>query len=517
MALCMKKINNYIFFFILLLFAIILAIVEGGFPIKRFSFNYSCFILIFCSAFLITQRKIFSALFAGTSILLVLLISFKKIDLMGSRLNSSDILFAFQNPIFIFQFLDAISTLTIALLCGTLILAFKFDSKSVRLNLPIQASLLLVSIFYISQALTKAPEVYKNGLADNIKNGNILYFALTFSQRFALNYPEPTPEQVDYCCAKANLGSLSVESNYYKPNIVIILMESTFDVSLLNNSIKSSFKKLPHSAIKTYVVGGGTWVQEYAVLHGVPPPTYGEYFKAINTLGVGHLEGRIAPSLKSAGYKTKTFSTSRKDFYGAERFHKSLGIDEYYSLENIPDSGERTIGYKDKDLFRYLIKNLNNEPSPSFAFVTTELNHAPHNYFNISGKINCDHLTQTQCGLLSDYHIREEAFFSTLHDFLKSLSNLNRETIVILFGDHIPADINAEFSEKDFEGRKYETIALFYKSSISSFLEIEKVLGCRPSTLEISDIDALAFKMSGINTTYSNAKIAKKINQACIH
>lgn len=506
---------NLVFSIILAISLFFLAKVEGGFPVKKFAFNYSCLVVSFLTCYCITKRKTFSLLTASFLLFATISISFRKLDLIGSRLTVDDLSFAITNPAFIFQFVETVEFTIVISILILLLLIYKIESAGSRLHYKSIMTIIIISLFYIYQAPSKASQIYKNGLAENIRNGTLLYLALSFREDFKLSAPLTTDDNNKFCCAKADPKDLKIVSPANKPNIIIILMESTFDVSILNKNIKSSLIKLPYSPIKTYVVGGSTWVQEYAILHGVPPPEYGDYYRAINTLGVGNLDGRIAPSLKTIGYLTKTFSTSKKDFYGAEKFHRSLGIDQYYSMENIPDDGNRSIGYRDDNLFNYLLDNLRVETNPSFVFVTTEINHAPHNIKVGASQYECHAVSPKKCALLYDYHDREEAFATTLNKFLKSLSRIPRNSVVILFGDHIPSDINYEFSDSEFFNKKLETISLFYQTKSEKFVHLDDVLGCKYNKLEISDLDAIALKLAGLSSAYTSAKLHRKILNNC--
>ena len=71
-----------------------------------------------------------------------------------------------------------------------------------------------------------------------------------------------------------------------KPNIVVVLQESTFKPEHLRGQEPvSNFLFDGSAALKVNVRGSGTWVEEYSVLHGVPPPLYGEHYMLVNILG----------------------------------------------------------------------------------------------------------------------------------------------------------------------------------------------------------------------------------------
>jgi hypothetical protein len=149
--------------------------------------------------------------------------------------------------------------------------------------------------------------------------------------------------------------------------------------------------------------------------------------------------------------------------------------------------------------------------------VTTELNHAPHHLKLPEKIVNCKDWDEERCAIVNEYVFRERNFVKIFDDFTRKISKLPRDSIVILFGDHIPADINDKFKADDFSDRnKYETIALFYKSKSNGYIKIEKILGCVPKFLEISDLDVIALKLAEFESVYAETKLKNKIIKNCI-
>ena len=119
---------------------------------------------------------------------------------------------------------------------------------------------------------------------------------------------EPTqPHETSYCCFKADRQAEAFTATpSTKPNIIVILEESTFrPEQVLNFTPQGKFFQDAYP-LKVYTAGGSTWVQEIAFLHGVAPPLYGNGWKSINLFAPGRLDGRIAQQLAQQGYKTKT-------------------------------------------------------------------------------------------------------------------------------------------------------------------------------------------------------------------
>lgn len=494
---------------------ILLAIIEDGFPIANFKYNFACYISLLIGVYLITFKRLFSTLLTMSIIFGLILISYRKIDLIGSRLIVDDVAFALKNLSFVVQFVEAWLLIGLIAFAALLIYIYMVEGKAVKRAYLFKFIIFIPLFFYVVTSPSREIDKYKNIVADDVRDKNLLYFAMSFSSKFQLTFPAPDKDNEKFCCAKANFNDIKITNDKNKPNIIFVLMESTFDISKLSNSIMSGFGGKPYVPVSTYVAGGGTWVQEYAVLHGVSPPVYGDFYKAINTLGPGKLDGRIAPALLDLGYKTQTFSTAKKDFYGADHFHHSLGMKEYISTW---DASNKSIEATKKDtvLFNLVFENIQEESEPSFVFVTTELNHAPHHLKLPEKIVNCKDWDEERCAIVNEYVFRERNFVKIFDDFTRKISKLPRDSIVILFGDHIPADINDKFKADDFSDRnKYETIALFYKSKSNGYIKIENILGCVPKFLEISDLDVIALKLAEFESVYAETKLKNKIIKNC--
>lgn len=502
---------------IVVLFSYYLFKLEMGFPVRKFIYDFAIWYLAYFVFLLLTRRSLFSLCLSVVTLLVFFQASDKKLSLMNAYIIKDDVSFLFHNPLFVLSFAPSGTLLWVLLLGLGGALLFRYEAKA-ALSFDAKKTLLLISsLFFAIWMPLQDAYVYHQDRP--LGTRALLQFFASYRSDFGLSMPEPTSENAHSCCAKALKQdlSLSLDGSKSQKNILFILMESTFDLGRVRQvGYASAFSDMPSFPLRTYVVGGGTWVEEFAVLHGVPPPMYGEHFNAINTLGMGRLAGRIAPALNDVGYKTKTFSITDRAFYGDESMHKSLGIREYLASEDRPVVSDKSVGRADAAILDDVLQKLQDETAPAFVFVTTEVNHSPHEKEYGNKEALGSRFSKKQANILQEYKEREVIFTATMKSFLKGLKQLKRDSVVVLFGDHIPAAINENFTSDDFvEGDKYQTVGLLYSTSGDNFVPIHQVIGCRPKLLQISDLDVVGLRLAHYNSLYINEKLSK-IRSDCV-
>ncbi len=322
---------------------------------------------------------------------------------------------------------------------------------------------------------------------------------------------EPTsPHKTSYCCFKADLAAEKFTTvPKQKPNIVVILEESTFPPDELKG-FKATGKFFEQAyPLKVYTVGGGTWVQEISFLHGVAPPLYGTGWKSINLFAPGHLDGRIAPQLISEGYRTKTIYPTAGRFYSGQRFHKQLGMQDFTDCPSMPECAKRRWNkIPDEIFFSEAVKQLQLSKQPVFMFIATMRQHSPHDKDRPFDHARCDSsLTETQCSIMQDYNERMSLSVKAYEDFLTQLKKLPQHTIVVAFGDHIPGDVAAHFVENDFHGTdRFRTYFNIWDSE-QGYVTHKALQGEEFETIDIAMLDAVTLRYARFDSRYLTDKL----------
>lgn len=328
---------------------------------------------------------------------------------------------------------------------------------------------------------------------------------------------EPTqPHPSSYCCFKADQQAEAfTETPEKKPNIIVILEESTFrPEQVANFKPQGTFFKDAYP-LKVHTAGGSTWVQEIAFLHGVAPPLYGNGWKSINLFTPGRLDGRIARQLAEQGYKTKTIYPIAGRFYGGRRFHEQLGIQDFIDCKALPECDKRKWNkMPDEIFFDEALRQVKLNEQPLFTFIATMRQHSPHEKDMKPDPRFCKAgMSDKQCSIMLDYNERLKLSVKAYEDFLLQLKKLPERTIVVAFGDHIPGDVAAHFEESDFI--KQDRFRTFFNvwDSAKGFVTRKVLDGMEFETIDVAMLDALTLRYAGFESRYLNDKLVHM--QAC--
>ncbi|WMP16330.1 sulfatase-like hydrolase/transferase [Thiothrix lacustris] len=328
---------------------------------------------------------------------------------------------------------------------------------------------------------------------------------------------EPTqPHETSYCCFKADQKAEAfTETPNKKPNIIVILEESTFrPEQVLGFKPQGAFFQDAYP-LKVYTAGGSTWVQEIAFLHGVAPPLYGNGWQSINLFAPGRLDGRIAHQLAQQGYKTKTIYPIAGRFYGGQRFHEQLGIQEFIDCKAMPECNKRRWNkLPDEIFFDEALKQLKLNEQPLFTFIATMRQHSPHDKDRAPDARRCKpSLSAKQCSIMLDYNERMKLSVTAYENFLAQLKKLPERTIVVAFGDHIPGDVAAYFKEADFY--KQDRFRTYFNvwDSAQGYVTNKVLDGMTFETVDIAMLDALTLRYAGFASRYLTDKLVHM--QAC--
>lgn len=326
----------------------------------------------------------------------------------------------------------------------------------------------------------------------------------------------PQPHASSYCCFKADKQAETfTQTPRQKPNIIVILEESTFrPEQVLGYKPQDTFFQDAYP-LKVHTAGGSTWVQEIAFLHGVAPPLYGNGWKSINLFAPGRLDGRIARQLAEQGYKTKTIYPIAGRFYGGKRFHEQLSIQEFIDCKAMPECDKRRWNkMPDEIFFDEAFKQVKLNQQPVFTFISTMRQHSPHEKNSKPDARRCKPgLSAKQCSIMLDYSQRLQLSVKAYENFLKQLRKLPERTIVVAFGDHIPGDVAAHFTDADFY--KQDRFRTFFNAwdSQRGYVTRTMLQGMEFDTIDVAMLDALTLRYAGFESRYLDDKLVHM--QAC--
>lgn len=465
---------------------------------------------------LVSRRWVFaltaSAFLAGT----LTLASLIKLDYVGAPLIWHDLLVGIQSwDLFLEMETDKLAAATLLLLVFPLLWRFE---PVMRLSSAAGVSLAVAAAGIAMLYGVKIPD--QDNLLDISFNserppGNALavdpiaVFLGSMWNIRNLNDPVDAGSSSQVCCLRADRKAEQL--SHFPPNpphIVVVLLESTVDPYVVDPaSAKGNFFQDSYP-LSVHTVGGGTWVAEYALLHGVPPPIYGAGFQAINLLGPGQAEGRLPMILRSIGYSNTTIYPVAGRFYGARTFHRSLGMENFFDCGEVAGcEGHRWRDRSDKVFLSKAMQVLARSGSPQFVFLPTIQQHSPHDKVKVgAGDTAPCNLSQKQCLVMQDYRSRLDSSLADFHHFQEELKTLGRDTVVLVFGDHIPGDFNRFFDHGHFKNGRKETFFTVWHSR-RGYLTSEIVRRARnPKHLDIAFLDWIVAAAVGLDSEYFRKK-----------
>lgn len=286
---------------------------------------------------------------------------------------------------------------------------------------------------------------------DNYKqNGFIFSFLNNLSHRSVVkpaNYSEAAVDNAVKSISKKETSTL-------KPNIIIVQDEAFCDLTQFKNvkfqqNIMPTITKLRQSYPSGYTLtpmyGGGTCNSEFEVLTGfsysdlpngsVP---YEEYFK--------HPTFSYASFLKSIGYSAVAVHSFDRTFWDRNTVFKSMGFDKFVAEDNFSNPQMRRGFISDLDTMKMITKQYKaNQQSgkPFFNYTITMQNHFswgtddyPADY---RVKLSAPGLTDEEQGVLTSYATGVRDADAALGYLINYFSKVKQPTIVVFFGDHMPA------------------------------------------------------------------------------
>lgn len=226
-------------------------------------------------------------------------------------------------------------------------------------------------------------------------------------------------------------------------NLIIIMMESTNEISVLNQEYFPTLYKMYHEGISfqnnfSPRNNCSTGNNEFTVLSSL--------FTINNTCTANayrsnkYFEG-VFNVFNNAGYKTAAFHDYTEKFYLRSKTLPNLGANKYYGVEalGMPYSTDYTEA-DDKDMFMSAQKYYMNEDQFMAYFATV----TPHQSY-IASQICSDRYYQKYRDLgyssnlsryLSKMQVMDEAFEELLRELEES--GKLEDTVIAVFGDHYP-------------------------------------------------------------------------------
>ncbi|HDR3893729.1 LTA synthase family protein [Bacillus sp. FSL W7-1334] len=339
--------------------------------------------------------------------------------------------------------------------------------QNVKIHLGIRALLVVGSIFvlyaYGNFANTFMNKVFQKSGVDFVlwnqnenyaSNGFVLGFISnldTTVMEKPKNYSKENMLQIANDIKKQYSGNIGNEKKKEKPNIIFVMSESFWDPTKVTNL---SFSEDPVPNLHHYIENfpGGQTIS----------PTFGGNtanveFEALTSYSMSLLKPGSIPyqqvitnkkeipsiptALKKEGYYTSAIHSFGRTFFKRDDVYKVLGFDKFNAedtMENVDIDGDYI---SDLAMSEEIIAELEKQKQPTFIHAVTMQNHFPftegrfgENLIEISGLEN-----EESKGELETYTEGLRRSDEALQYLIEQLDNLDRPTLLVFFGDHLPS------------------------------------------------------------------------------
>ncbi len=317
--------------------------------------------------------------------------------------------------------------------------AFFLLNSVILTNTPLSIQLGIQKSWYIGK-----DEIMANGMfAQN-------YFYLTELDKY-LNpkpqgYNEDTMVEINSKYGKTGESvAASASVSKEKPNIIMIMSESFWDITKLNDlkfskDIAENTHKYQKGQIAAPIIGGGTANSEFEALTGM----------SISSLSPGIIvynaylrteTPSIASVLKSNGYSTTAIHPNYGWFYNRDKVYNYFGFDNFYDVDKFSLSSQCKGPYiSDYALVDKIMETLNSSDKPAFIFGLSMQNHDPYidKYSSHDVTVESDKLDSQQKNIVGNFAQGIYDADQSFGKLVEELKKVKKPTLVYFFGDHAP-------------------------------------------------------------------------------
>ena len=430
--------------------------------------------LVLCFADAIIGKAYQSTLFVAPLALLPAFFSGQKQLFLSDPLFPSDLLFGRQIMQLLPAMVAAEPVKAIALAIGSLVFIAAFvtliwKSRKVfpRLNLTGRGVRLALAFPLLAGFISLMDPMAFSAFRDRLNivpmmwdqkenyrhNGFLMAFAFnvpmaSVSAPAGYNHVAITDMQTDLLPASFFSGR--------QADVIVVMSESLWDPTKMS-SVRYSADPMPtiraaqSGQVFSPEFGGMTANVEFEALTG-----FSNAFLPYGSIPYQQYIRRPVPSLatffESKGYVSKAFHPFQGWFWNRNNVYQSLGFRQFQSEENMPVMDKRGIFASDEALTRHIIREADNTSEPFFFFAVTLQGHGPyeHNrYAKNTIEVDAPTLSDSNTSALATYAQGVKEADQSLKALMDWAKKRRRETIIVLFGDHLPP-LNEVYTESGY-------------------------------------------------------------------
>lgn len=249
----------------------------------------------------------------------------------------------------------------------------------------------------------------------------------------------------------ADVGRGTADGAVFKPNIVVVQLESLFDVNYLKDytysenpvPVFTSLKETCSSGFLTVPsIGAGTANSEFEVISGMNLDYFGTGEYPYETILQSNVCESVNYALKEEGYSCHAVHNHTGTFYDRNKVYANLGFDTFTSLEYMINVKKNPLGWaEDAVLTEEVLKAMDSTLGSDFVYTITVQAHGkyPTEVIDPTQTITVEGIEDEALRNGFTYYINQvHATDAFIGDLVAALSERDEPTVLVLFGDHLP-------------------------------------------------------------------------------
>jgi phosphoglycerol transferase MdoB-like AlkP superfamily enzyme len=313
------------------------------------------------------------------------------------------------------------------------------------------AALLLIAVMYtdkpvpIKKWLGVSGQPWDQG--ENAKSNGFALATLMNMEMLFINEKEGYDDQA--IAAIVDQSEQLVEAGSgVKPNVIVVLSESFWDPTLIKSAKFSKdpipfFHKMQETQTSGWMLspqfGGGTANVEFEVLTGNSMRFLPQGSLAYNQY-INQEVDSMASILARQGYTSTAISPFHNWYFNSKTVYQNFGFSKFIPIEYF---NPNYVGpyIADSEVTANIIAESSKSPGPDFIFANTMENHFhfyPGKFAKNTIEVTGDFSPESK-GMLETLSQGILDADKMLQDLVEHYSKLNEPTVVVFFGDHLPA------------------------------------------------------------------------------
>lgn len=311
---------------------------------------------------------------------------------------------------------------------------------------------LAIIIFFTGFQTHTLTDRFPNLIEAYQKYGFAYCFSLTIFDK-GIDKPEDySQETIDTILGEIEAGNLdNIEEK--KPNVIVVQLESFFDVNRLKDYTFSE-EALPHftalmkqyesGALSVPVVGAGTVNTEFEVLTGMSTSHFGPGEYPFRSILLDQTCETIAYSLGESGYTAHALHNHQATFYSRNLVYQNLGFSSFTPLEfMLSPTFNDTMWAKDEVLIPEIFDVMESTDTQDFVFAVSVQGHGkyPTDYEADPNDIYLTNKSEeSERESQFNYYLKQIQEMDTfIGNLAEKVLAYDEPTVLVLYGDHLPS------------------------------------------------------------------------------